>query len=76
MYVKIQEEHVKLLGMREKEKIEMQKLKIQQQKEQRDRQLAEEKKKRKVDEKNSFKQEVELVERLQKEMEAERILQL
>jgi hypothetical protein len=37
MYVKIQEEHVKLLGMREKEKIEMQKLKIQQQKEQRDR---------------------------------------
>ena len=74
MYVKIQEEHVKLLGMREKEKIEMQKLKIQQQKEQRDRQLAEEKKKRKIDEKNSFKQEVELVERLQKEMEAERIL--
>ena len=29
MYHKIQEEHVKLLGMREKEKIEIQKLKIQ-----------------------------------------------
>ena len=39
VYHKLQEEHVKLLGMREKEKIEMQKLKIQQDKESRDRQL-------------------------------------
>jgi hypothetical protein len=29
VYHKLQEEHVKLLGMREKEKAEMQKLKIQ-----------------------------------------------
>ena len=66
IYTKLQEEHVKLLAMRELEKKD---------KESRDRQLQEEKRKRRADEKNAFRAEVELVERLQKEMEAERQLQ-
>lgn len=75
VYVKLQQEHVKLLGMREQEKRDLARIKTQQEKESRDRQLAEEKRKRRVDEKNNFKAEVELVDRLKNEMEAERSLQ-
>ncbi len=63
---------MKLLGMREQERKELQRIKTQQQKESRDRQLMEEKRKKRVDEKNAFKAEVDLVERLKAEMEAER----
>jgi hypothetical protein len=58
--------------MREQERKELQRIKTQQQKESRDRQLMEEKRKKRVDEKNAFKAEVDLVERLKAEMEAER----
>merc|ERR1712167_79532 len=75
VYVKLQQEHVKLLGMREQEKRDLARIKTQQEKESRDRQLAEEKRKRRVDEKNNFKAELDLVDRLKNEMEAERCLQ-
>jgi Fe-S cluster biosynthesis and repair protein YggX len=75
VYVKLQQEHVKLLGMRETEKRDMARIKTQQEKESRDRQLMEEKRKRRVDEKTAFKAEIDLVDRLKKEMEAERYLQ-
>lgn len=75
VYVQLQQEHVKLLGMRETEKRDMARIKTQQEKESRDRQLMEEKRKRRVDEKSAFKAEVDLVDRLKKEMEAERYLQ-
>ena len=75
IYTKLQEEHVKLLAMRELEKKDLARIKTQQEKDSRDRQLQEEKRKRRADEKNAFRAEVELVERLQKEMEAERQLQ-
>lgn len=52
--MRLQEEHVKLLGMREQERKDLQRIKTQQQKESRDRQLMEEKRKRRVDEKNAF----------------------
>lgn len=63
-YVKLQQEHVKLLGMREQERRDLARVKTAQEKESRDRQLMEEKRKRRTDEKNAFKQEVDLVERL------------
>jgi len=50
-------------------------IKTAQEKESRDRQLLEEKRKRRMDEKNAFKAEIDTVERLKKEMEAERALQ-
>ena len=75
VYVKLQQEHVKLLGMREQEKRDLARIKTQQEKESRDRQLMEEKRKRRVDEKTAFRAEVDLVDRLKKEMEAERQLQ-
>lgn len=71
----MQQEHVKLLGMREQEKRDLARIKTQQEKESRDRQLMEEKRKRRIDEKNAFRAEVDLVDRLKKEMEAERQLQ-
>ena len=64
IYTKLQEEHVKLLAMRELEKKDLARIKTQQEKESRDRQLQEEKRKRRTDEKNAFRAEVELVERL------------
>lgn len=74
-YVKLQQEHVKLLGMREQERRDLARIKTQQEKESRDRQLMEEKRKRRQDEKNAFRAEVDLVDRLKSEMEAERNLQ-
>lgn len=75
VYYKLQQEHVKLLGMREQEKRDLARIKTQQEKESRDRQLNEEKRKRRHDEKANFRAEVELVDRLKNEMEAERSLQ-
>ena len=51
MYDQLTHEHVKLLGQREKEKLAMQKEKINLEKESRDRQLNEEKRKKRNDEK-------------------------
>ena len=64
MYDQLTHEHVKLLGQREKEKHAMQKEKINLEKESRDRQLNEEKRKKRNDEKQNHKAEVDLVERL------------
>jgi hypothetical protein len=50
--------------MRELEKKDLARIKTQQEKESRDRQLQEEKRKRRTEEKNAFRAEVELVERL------------
>lgn len=75
MYETLQEEHVKLLGQREQEKLAAQREKIQQEKESRDRQLREEKTRKRNDDKDAFRQEVELVNRLKEEMEMERQLQ-
>jgi len=75
VYHELTAEHVKLLGMREQEKREMARIKTQQEKESRDRQLMEEKRKRRQEEKANFRAELELVDRLKKEMEAERSLQ-
>lgn len=75
VYVALQQEHVKLLGMREQEKRDLARIKTQQEKESRDRQLNDEKRKRRVDEKTAFRQELDLVDRLKKEMENERSLQ-
>jgi len=75
MYDQLTAEHVKLLGQREKEKLAMHKEKINLEKESRDRQLNEERRKKRNEEKQNHKAEVDLVERLQNEMEAERNLQ-
>ena len=75
MYETLQEEHVKLLGQREQEKLAAQREKIQQEKQSRDRQLREEKTRKRNDDKDAFRQEVELVNRLKEEMEMERQLQ-
>jgi len=74
MYDRLMEEHVKLLGHRETEKKRQQYEKIMAEKDSRDRQLNEEKRKRKNEDKMAFKQEVEMVDRLKAEMEAERHL--
>jgi hypothetical protein len=75
VYFQLQQEHVKLLGMREQEKRDLARIKTQQEKESRDRQLNEEKRKRRHEEKANFRAEVELVDRLKNEMEGERGLQ-
>lgn len=72
VYFQLQQEHVKLLGMREAEKRDLARIKTQQEKESRDRQLNEEKRKRRHEEKANFRAEVELVDRLKNEMEGER----
>lgn len=72
MYEQLQDEHLKLLEEREKEKQEELKRKIMLEKNSRDIQLHEEKHRKRVEEKDQFKQEVELVKRLQSEMEQER----
>lgn len=76
VYYKLQQEHVKLLGMREQEKRDLARIKTQQEKESRDRQLMDEKRKRRVEEKTNFRAELDLVDRLKHEMEAERQLQM
>ena len=75
MYEALQDEHVKLLGVREQEKLAAQQAKIQQEKESRDRQLREEKARKRTEDKTAFRQEVDLVNRLKEEMEMERQLQ-
>lgn len=74
MYDKLMEEHVDLLGQREKEKTRQQMEKIMAEKDSRDRQLHEEKRKKKQEDKATFKQECDMVDRLKAEMEAERHL--
>ena len=75
MYEQLQDQHVKLLDEKEVEKTAEQKKKILQEKASRDKQLQEEKQRRRVEEKETYKHEVTLVQRLQDEMEAERRLQ-
>jgi hypothetical protein len=75
MYENLQDQHVKLLDEKEVEKTAEQKKRIMMEKTSRDRQMQEEKVRRKVEEKQTYKQEVALVSRLQDEMEAERQLQ-
>lgn len=72
MYESLQEQHVKLLENREFEKAKEIKKKIMLEKESRDKQLIEEKTRKKVEDKDNFKQEVQLVKRLQSEMDQER----
>ena len=61
-----------MLENREVEKTQEMKKKIMMEKNSRDKQLHEEKHRKRVEEKDQFKQEVELVKRLQSEMEQER----
>ncbi|MCP4667907.1 MAG: hypothetical protein GY849_16280 [Deltaproteobacteria bacterium] len=60
------------MGQRETEKLNAQREKIQQEKESRDRQLKEEKLRKRTEDKQAFRAEVELVNRLKEEMEMER----
>ena len=64
MYEQLQEQHVKLLEDREVEKHSEMRKKIEQEKHSRDKQLYEEKIRKKVEQKETFKQEVDLVTRL------------
>lgn len=68
----MQAEHVKLLGIREQEKLDAYKAKVAAEKESRDRQLKIEKSRKRVQQKADFKQEMELVDRLQNEMVQEK----
>ena len=75
MYERLQQDHIRLLGEREQEKVNAQREKIQQEKDSRDRQLREEKLRKRAEDKEAFRAEVELVNRLKEEMEMERSLQ-
>ena len=75
MYEALQSEHVKLLGQREQEKAVAHREKIMQEKESRDRQLRDEKTRKRREDKDAFQAEVDLVNRLKEEMEMERALQ-
>lgn len=68
----MQAEHVKLLGAREQEKLDAYKAKVAAEKESRDRQLKIEKSRKRVQQKADFKQEMDLVDRLQNEMVQEK----
>jgi hypothetical protein len=68
----MQSEHVKLLGRREQEKLDAYKIKVAAEKESRDRQLKIEKQRKRATDKADFKQEMELVDRLQNEMVKEK----
>jgi hypothetical protein len=68
----MQSEHVKLLGRREQEKLDAYKTKVAAEKESRDRQLKIEKQRKRATDKADFKQEMELVDRLQNEMVKEK----
>jgi hypothetical protein len=72
MYEELQQQHIKLLENREYEKAREIKTKIMMEKQSRDKQLQEEKSRKKVEDKDNFKQEVQLVKRLQGEMDQER----
>lgn len=75
VYEGLQEQHVKLLEEKEVEKAAELKKRIMQEKLSRDKQLLEEKIRRKQEQKQTYTQEVALVKRLQEEMDAERRLQ-
>ena len=75
LYENLQEQHVKLLEEKEVEKAAELKRRIVQEKMSRDKQLMDEKQRKRVEDKETYKQEVALVNRLQDEMEAERRLQ-
>lgn len=68
----MQSEHLKLLGEKELQKQREYEAKVQVEKESRDRQLKLEKQRKRIQDKKDYNQEIELVERLKKEMEAER----
>ncbi len=76
MYEGLQKQHISLLERREMEKNEEMRRKILQEKMSRDKQLKEEKKRRKRENKEQFESEVEMVKRLQSEMEQERYMLL
>ena len=69
MYEALQQEHIKILGEREVEKQNIQRSKIMQEKALRDKQLQEEKNRKKRETRENFAQEVDLVRRLQAEMD-------
>lgn len=75
MYENLQDQHVRLLEEKEIEKAAELKARIMQEKVSRDKQLVDEKQKRRYDQKQQHGQEVALVKRLQEEMDAERRLQ-
>jgi hypothetical protein len=68
------EEHYKLQELREKEKADATLAKIMNDKASRDQQLHQEKRRKKMDEKEQLNQEIEALNRLRAEMEAERAL--
>ena len=76
LYEDLQDKHVKLLDEKEVEKAAELKRRIMQEKLSRDKQLLEDKSRRKHEQRETHKQEVSLVQRLQDEMEAERQLQV
>lgn len=69
------EEHYKLQELREKEKADATMAKIMNDKMSRDQQLHQEKRRKKMDEKEQLNQEIEALNRLRAEMDAERQLQ-
>ncbi len=69
MYENLQDQHVRLLEQREIDKMNEIKRKVMMEKESRDKQLVEEKTRKKCEEKEQHKAEVELVRRLQGEMD-------
>jgi hypothetical protein len=75
MYENLQDQHVRLLEEKEIEKAAALKARIMQEKVSRDKQLVDEKQKRRHEQKQQHGQEVALVKRLQEEMDAERRLQ-
>lgn len=75
MYENLQDQHVRLLEEKEIEKAAALKARIMQEKVSRDKQLVDEKQKKRYDQKQQHGQEVALVKRLQEEMDAERRLQ-
>ena len=75
MYENLQDQHVRLLEEKEIEKAAALKVRIMQEKVSRDKQLVDEKQKKRYDQKQQHGQEVALVKRLQEEMDAERRLQ-
>lgn len=69
------EEHYKLQEQREKEKADAVMTKIMNDKNSRDQQLYQEKKRKRIDEKEQLSQELQALNRLRSEMESERQLQ-
>ena len=70
------EEHGKLLEQREKEKAQANMDKIISDKQSRDLQMRDEKKRKKMEEKENMASEQEYIRRLQQEMDAERSIQM